>query len=238
MKFDKYILTEIMQRVAGSQLILFPAIAVLAAGLFFSATSDNNEYYDESNWSNILTNSLPRDDEEFHSPRFSQEFISAELEIFQYILRYSRLKHNAAFEIATTIMEESEKHGVDPYLVLAVIKVESNFRPNAVSSRGAVGLMQIMPTTARYVADMYQYSYNGRNSLFNPVLNVKLGIAYLSHLEEDTGIIEHALWAYNYGPARYRAIHNRNSGFMPQYVEQVMSFRNYLESQSVQASES
>lgn len=82
----------------------------------------------------------------------------------------------------------SAEHGVDPRLVRAVIAVESNYRPSAISRKGAVGLMQLMPATARqYGADP-----------FDPKANIEAGIKHLSALL-DRFELSVALAAYNAG---------------------------------------
>jgi Transglycosylase SLT domain len=85
----------------------------------------------------------------------------------------------------------SEAHGVDPLLVRALIQVESNYRPRAKSQRGAMGLMQLMPSTAR--------EYKVRNP-YDPKSNIEAGIKHLKSLIEKFGV-EVALAAYNAGPA-------------------------------------
>jgi membrane-bound lytic murein transglycosylase B len=83
----------------------------------------------------------------------------------------------------------SEAHGVDPLLVRALIQVESNYKPRAKSSKGAMGLMQLMPQTAR--------EYKVRNP-YDPQSNVEAGIKKLKSLIDKWGI-ELALAAYNAG---------------------------------------
>jgi Transglycosylase SLT domain len=83
----------------------------------------------------------------------------------------------------------SEAHGVDPLLVRALIQVESNYKPKARSPRGAMGLMQLMPSTAR--------EYNVRNP-FDPRANIEAGIKHLKTLIDRFGV-EIALAAYNAG---------------------------------------
>jgi len=84
----------------------------------------------------------------------------------------------------------SEAHGVDPLLVRALIQVESNYKPKARSRKGAMGLMQLMPSTAR--------TYNVRNP-FDPKANIEAGIKHLKALIDRFGQVTVALAAYNAG---------------------------------------
>jgi soluble lytic murein transglycosylase-like protein len=90
------------------------------------------------------------------------------------------------------ISEHSRTHGVRADLVRAVMQVESGFNPYARSPKGAMGLMQLMPSTAR--------QYGVRNA-FNPIENVRAGVAYLRELlDRYQNNEELALAAYNAGP--------------------------------------
>ena len=96
----------------------------------------------------------------------------------------------------------------EPYLVLATIRQESAFEPDAVSRAGARGMMQLMPATARAVAREIGLGVSYRDSrlLADPGLNIRLGRAYLARLIDDfAGSYVLALAAYNAGPARTRA---------------------------------
>jgi soluble lytic murein transglycosylase len=115
-----------------------------------------------------------------------------------------RLHDETLVRMANTVYEESQLHELDYRLVLAVIKVESNFRHDAVSNRGARGLMQIKPSLAKYIAKDAGISYSGRECLSEPENNIRLGVYHLSRLMEDFKDMAIALHAYNTGPAKLK----------------------------------
>jgi soluble lytic murein transglycosylase-like protein len=122
-------------------------------------------------------------------------------EIRQRLARY----HTglADFEIerlARTILSESRARGVSPSLVLAVIQIESGYYNFAVSPVGALGLMQIMPATGEMLARDLGVPWRGPTTLFDPLVNVRFGIAYLAWLHREYGNLSTALAAYNWGP--------------------------------------
>ncbi len=104
--------------------------------------------------------------------------------------------------IAHSVYEESEKYSIDYRLVLAVMKVESNFKNDAVSSRGARGLLQIKPSLARYIAKDTGMSFSHENALHEPEKNIKIGVNYLSKLIHMFENLVSALHAYNVGPTK------------------------------------
>lgn len=97
------------------------------------------------------------------------------------------------------IISEAEKNNLDPLLVAAVIRVESRFNPTARSHRGAVGLMQIMPSTGTWIAERMGREPPGIADLEDPAVNVPLGTWYLADLLKEFGPLEIALAAYNAG---------------------------------------
>ena len=92
------------------------------------------------------------------------------------------------------INQAATTHQVDPYLIKAIIMAESRYNPNAVSKRGARGLMQLMPVTAKSL---------GVENSFDPEDNINGGVMYFKKLlDRFDGNVEHALAAYNAG-SRY-----------------------------------
>lgn len=163
-----------------------------------------------------------------------EDMTPEEAEVFLFILRFSdKITSSNARKLSKLIVEECDTYSnLDPYLILAVIQVESEFAPRAVSNRGAIGLMQVMPKTGEYVAKENGISYNGRKSLYDPLLNVKLGIRYLSFLSERYDNTENALAAYNYGPSNFEKALSANRKTFG-YVKKVLSFKSYLEEESI-----
>jgi len=84
----------------------------------------------------------------------------------------------------------------DPLLIISVMYVESNFKEDAVSPKGAIGLMQIMPATADWISKKYKID----GDMNDPEDNITYGITYLEYLFEKFGEIDKALMAYNVGP--------------------------------------
>lgn len=104
--------------------------------------------------------------------------------------------------VAEVIVAASRRHELPPELVLAVIEVESAYDPYAVSHVGAMGLMQLLPSTAAEMAQRLDMPWQGSAMLFDPVANVRLGVAYLDQLVERYASVRVALAAYNWGPGR------------------------------------
>ena len=106
----------------------------------------------------------------------------------------SRLPVEPQKPYAELVQRASERHGVDPRLVFALIEVESGYRPNAESPRGAMGLMQLMPSTARRYAV---------SDPFDPEDNINAGTRHLRTLLDEFGT-QGALAAYNAGEVPVR----------------------------------
>jgi soluble lytic murein transglycosylase len=95
---------------------------------------------------------------------------------------------------------------VDPLLLAAIVRAESGFDPVAHSSRGALGLMQLMPATARQIAGELKFNYQDGDDLYTQDINLTLGGTYFAHqLKAFHGNLVLALAAYNAGPSKVRA---------------------------------
>lgn len=107
--------------------------------------------------------------------------------------------------LTRTILHESRAYGFDPVFVLAIIETESQWNPNAIGSVGEIGLMQIRPETAEWISDKLQMPWIGPESLKNPVVNVRIGIAYVAWLRQQMGrnSVKYVS-AYNMGPKAVR----------------------------------
>jgi soluble lytic murein transglycosylase-like protein len=147
-------------------------------------------------------------------PRLDSGAVKVKGKLAELDPNYSRAAGNrsvSAAEIDRYINEAAARHHVDPNLVRALVKVESNFNPRAVSSKGAMGLMQLMPETARM--------YDLRNP-FDAAQNVEAGVRHLKGLLVNFGgDVSLSLAAYNAGQGAVE----RSRG-IPPYTET----RNYV----------
>jgi soluble lytic murein transglycosylase len=114
--------------------------------------------------------------------------------------RLYRVLYPLAYEGALT--REAERHRLDPALVAALIRQESNFEPRATSRVGARGLMQIMPAVGRQLASAEDYHTWDAELLYQPDVSLELGTAHLAGLLSGYAHVSHALAAYNAGSSR------------------------------------
>ncbi len=115
------------------------------------------------------------------------------------------LKYLYPMPYSEPVIKYSSRAGIDPFLLVAIMKVESNFDPDAVSPKGARGLMQIMPETGQWIAGQINLQPYHSDLLFDPETNICLGAWYIANLEnefKENRII--ILAAYNGGRGNVR----------------------------------
>ena len=136
-----------------------------------------------------------------------------------------------AHSIASTVITEAARYNFDPIFVLAVIKTESKFDPLVVGRFGEIGLMQIKPDTAEWIAKKNRLPWSGKRTLQNPAQNIRIGLAYMNYLRakfQKTPV--KYVSAYNMGPLNVKRLIAKN--IKPaEYNERVM--RNYHDLYSV-----
>jgi hypothetical protein len=122
------------------------------------------------------------------------------------------------------IADASLRFGVAPETILAVIRIESGFDVNATSEAGAVGLMQVLPSTAEEVARELRIDDPGEEGLRDPAANIVIGTYYLTKLLGQFNDLSTALAAYNEGPGR---VADRSTGCPDaptQYARKVLAY--------------
>ena len=155
-----------------------------------------------------------RDDFLARLSREKEQDLAGQMQYVYNLIRREALPEEDARRLAYSIVSESHKANYDPLLVTAIIKSESTFRRHARSEVGALGLMQIMPSTGRYMSERQNSKWLGTIGLRDPQYNIQLGIAYLKHLEQlFDGNRELALIAYNWGPANVQEALGDRRGF-------------------------
>jgi len=163
----------------------------------------------------------------FHFPNFVSDLSQREQTIKEILDVLERqptgLANVTKEELAEVIYEEAVRYNHDPKFILALIFTESEFYNWAVSEKGAKGLMQIMPYVAESLARDLGIEWSGDRTLFNPYLNIRLGIYYLSQLILDFKDVETALTAYNYGPTYVKSLIERKERIPRDYYRRFLT---------------
>ena len=169
-------------------------------------------------------------------PEFSSRFVSlfpqdsrgsGMLDYVHGILKENRtgLGSIEDLKLAEVILVESVKNKIDPLFVLALMKTESTFNNWSRSFNGALGLMQILPSTGEELASELNMRWKGEGTLFDPFANVKMGVSYFSKLQDRYKDTETSLTAYNMGPGRVDA---GVEGEAPVFARKVLSNYRYF----------
>ena len=172
----------------------------------------------------------------FQDTVFSKRAADKKIEVLKYKSNIKQHIQKIAFQYHTNlrkkklelvseyIYEYSQKYGYDPLFLTALIITESSFSYSAKSHQGAIGLMQILPSTGLALASEAQMVWEGEKTLYDPKVNIALGAFYLNKLLKRFRDLSLALEAYNHGPTQLRQY--LNLGIRPQkYSEKV--YKNY-----------
>lgn len=143
-----------------------------------------------------------------------------------------RIPETEAAELAAVIDRNARLYGFDPFLILAVVSVESQGQIDAVgrymsgAESGATGMMQIMPATARMVAPQLGVKGLTREQLFDPSVNLAVGTAILLKFIHRYGDLRLGIMAYNVGPnALERALHGQGTLPTSYYAKVMAAYR-------------
>jgi soluble lytic murein transglycosylase len=145
-------------------------------------------------------------------------------EIMQYLKNNKvRASDEKLKKIATSVYEEAKDNEIDYRLVLAVMKVESNFRSDAISKKGARGLLQIKPSLAKYVSKETGVSIKSPKCLDEPEKNIRIGVSHLSWLIEKFENLNTALHAYNVGMGKAKKAVSEDDGPDTRFTRKVLA---------------
>ena len=132
------------------------------------------------------------------------------------------------------VQAQAQKNGLDPYLVLSLMRQESEFNPNAVSRANAYGLMQLLPSVGKSEAKHNGVKGFNTNTLLNPAVNIQLGTDDLRKtLGLYGGTVEYALASYNAGDTPVHAWMTQGEfKDIPEWVESIpyTETREYVQS--------
>lgn len=129
--------------------------------------------------------------------------------------------------LARTVSECSKANGHDPFLLLALIEVESGYDRRAVSEKGAMGLLQVMPFVAREMAGELDMDFENADGLHDMETNLKIGSHYLGKLMQRYGDLTMALEAYNLGPAKLNTLIEEGR-LMKRFTKKTLKVRDRL----------
>jgi soluble lytic murein transglycosylase len=144
-------------------------------------------------------------------------------EIYRFIQEFQTgLTDQEEAQVAGLICAESQKYECDPQLVLALIMVESSFYSRATSPKGAKGLMQLRPHVAKALAQEVGIAWDREAIIYDPQVNIRLGLYYLSQLILQFRDLKVALAAYNFGPTYIRERIELGMPLPTQYANKVL----------------
>lgn len=209
---------------SGGSFIRFPSYLLLLMFLTFTGYTAGSIYWIMKKDNEVekyrrieldLNNQIKERDQNLHQIHQRIEQLERRVEIYEAVqdLSHASVGKPAQKKIAMVVDDTSEKFGFDPYLLLSIMSTESTLRPWVHSDKGAHGLMQIMPSTGRSLAELVKQEprliglKDGEElpqlTLKDIESNIQLGTLYLTQLMMKYGSLEEAVYAYNLGPTLY-----------------------------------
>jgi len=213
-------------------------LAAVACAVSMTARADIWGYVDETGAAHISSEKLDDHYRLFFKGRTTDEAPDAasvadtqRRQAFERTLVFQRaMDHRNAGRFQSLIEQYAKLQQLDPALVEAIIAVESSFQPNAVSAKGAVGLMQIIPETGERYGVAGDTTRSVEQKLRDPAINLGVGTRYLHDLLAlFAGDLELALAAYNAGENAVTRYDNTIPPFAETqgYVKLVQQFRSF-----------
>ncbi|HET6278480.1 MAG TPA: lytic transglycosylase domain-containing protein [Candidatus Polarisedimenticolia bacterium] len=162
--------------------------------------------------------------ERLASLREDSSRLQTEITVREFLARERITLPRATVEdIAGSIHDASGRYEVPPEMILAVIRIESAFNTEALSHKGAVGLMQLLPSTAEQIARELSIDWTGEEILRDPSANIAMGTYYLTKLLGRFNDLSVALAAYNHGPTRIANLAEARATLPMGYTQKVLN---------------
>jgi soluble lytic murein transglycosylase len=216
-------------------LFVFLTSVVCGGSTFYWILKKDNELEKSRRIELELRNNIKERDYVIQQYRQQIKQLERRVEIMDAIkeLSSNSLSLNDQKRIAERIDVTSDKYGHDPYLILAMIAVESSIQPESTSPTGAKGLMQLMPSTGQYLSRQVKQSpkiigiQDNKDfdvpHYFNLEGNIELGTLYLTQLLVRYQSLEHALYAYNMGPNLFEKRLKEGGPYPRHYLSKVLN---------------
>ncbi len=207
--------TRLQRLLVQGMFILLGALVVSGVGgLVRGASADNNAPPVPASAMLVEIRALHQ---ELDAKQGEIDVVRLQLERANAVLDYSA-RYRVAADLAAAIYDIALSEGLRPDVAFPLVRLESRFDPRAVSRAGAVGLTQVLPSTAR----LYDPSLT-TEQLFDRDTNLRLGFRYLKDmLDRYEGDLERALLAYNRGPARVQELLNLGRDPRNGYAEAIL----------------
>lgn len=221
-------------------LLMFLTITAYTAGSIYWIIKKDNEVEKYRRIELDLNNQIKEKDQNLHQIQQRIEQLERRVEIFDAVqdLSHASVGKPAQKKIAMVVDDTSEKFGFDPYLLLAIMSTESTLRPWVHSNQGARGLMQLMPSTGRSLAELVKEEprliglKDGEDlpelTIKDIESNIQLGTLYLTQLMVKYHSLEEAIYAYNLGPTLYDKRKSQGGSVPRRYYKKIVTTYNEL----------